>query len=228
MQRLRNRSDPELPDGLIIGLNGFLRNIGDAAGVKVLLKRRKSVDQVLLSVDGLLNAVRSLEGDLAAVRAVHFVSVELCGIVGCGDHDAGGGLQMTHGKGKHRRRLQTGIQEDPNAHRGENGGRELGKIAAVDAAVKGNGTGRRREGLLQITGEAAGCLGHGEQVHPVAPGAEYAAKTACAESQITVEAVVPGVFVHGAQVGEQLFVHGGTGQPGFVLFGNGHFVRTSL
>ena len=78
----------------------------------------------------------------------------------------------------------------PNAVCGQNRGAFARKDIGLDAAVVGDGHGRRFAVLVQVIGKALRRLAHGIDVHAVGAGADHAAQPAGSEFQIPVKPVV--------------------------------------
>ena len=196
MKRRGNRLNAQPEDRLVIGFNGFLWNVADLSVREKGVKVGQRVLQDRLGVDKGLDPVGGFYRNLAAVRPVNFIAVEFGGIVRSGDHDAGAGLMEANGERQHRRRFKFRVKPDPDAHISQHRGRQAGKIPGMDTAVEADGAGRTGKSFLEIGTQAPRCLCDRKQVHPVRPGAEYAAQPAGTEGKVAVEAVMQRIRVH--------------------------------
>ena len=142
----------------------------------------------------LVNHIGVVRGhQLAAVVPVGLVAVVLLGVVAGRHHHTRLAAEVAHGKRKLGSGTQCLEQIYMEAVCGQHIGSNLGKLAAVVAAVvahsslDGIGCG---EALLHIVGQALGGHSHRVFVHAVGAHAHNAAQTAGAELQAAVETLV--------------------------------------
>ena len=147
-----------------------------------------------LDFQHLINHIGIVRGhQLAAVVPVGLVAVVLLGVVAGCHHHTRLAAEVAHGK----RKLGSGTQSLEQIHmeavcRQHIGG-NLGKLAAVVAAVVAHssldGVGRG-EALLHIVGQALGGHSHRVFIHAVGAHAHNAAQAAGTKLQIAVETLV--------------------------------------
>ena len=168
-----------------------------------------------MPADGRQHLVGHLQGDLAAVGAVHLVAVVLGGVVAGRDADARAAAQIPHRPGEGRGGLQPGIDVGRDAVGGQHPGGLPAEQLALVAAVVGQGHLLGQAGGVQRVGQALGGPADGVDVHPVGAGADDAPQSAGAEGQVPVEPVVDGLGIAGdaLQLGDQVGVLGGAGAP---------------
>ena len=217
VQALGRRRNTQAFHHLIVALDGLVVDPGDHALCHQRVEVRQLVNEGLLGADVTVDAVRRLDGDLAAIRTVDLVAVELGRVVAGRDHHARRGVQVTHGVGQHGRGHQGLVDVHADAHLRQGRGGQAGKVGGMDAAVAAYRTGGVLEGFLEVLAQAAGRLGHGIKVHPVGARAQHAAQSAGAKGQLPVEAVGDLLLVHGLELGEQLVVHAGAVEPLLIL-----------
>ena len=125
-------------------------------------------------------------------------------------HHARDGFFLADGITHFGRRPQVVEQIDIDAVGGKHVRRNLGKLAAVVAAVVRDAYAQFTAAMLfDVVGQSLGCHTHGVFVHPVGAYAHNAAQTARTEFQTAVEGILQtdGVFpLHPADFFFRLFV----------------------
>ena len=173
-------------------------------GVQDLLRR--PLDQALLQAflkahhlgaaedrrlgDGGRDLVGGLVGDLAAVVVVDLVAVVLRRVVGGGQHDARGGVQVAHREGQRGHRLDARVHVDVDAVGGQHAGGHLLEVLALETAVARERQRRVVVVGVEVVGHALRRLGDDVDVHTVGADAQRAAQARRAEFQITIKSVV--------------------------------------
>ena len=191
-----HRMNPQGIDHLIVGFHEIIRDIGNHAGFQCCREIRETLHQDFFPADQFLDRVRRFQRDLASVRSVHLVSVELGRIMTGRDHDTGSAFQVPHSIGQHGRRHQLRIEINPDAHFSQRGRRQLGKIPGMNPAVIGNSAGRIPGRKKNIPSQPPRCLINGIHVHSVASGAENTTETACSKRKIPVKTVIGFLGIH--------------------------------
>ena len=138
---------------------------------------------------------RGLVRDLAAVVVVDLVAVVDGRVVRRSEHDARGGVQVTHRKGQRGNGLDARVHVDVHAVGGKDGGGHALEVLALEAGVA-----RERErGVLvvgvEVVRHALGGLRDHVDVHAVGAHAERAAKAGGAKGEAAIEGVVELVLV---------------------------------
>lgn len=140
-------------------------------------------------VDGRLDGLRRLDGDLAADGAVDLVAVVCRGIVRRGDVDAGGATELADGETQRGGGLDAlekiGFDAVAGEHLGDTAHELLGTVTRIPA--KRNGRPIKR--VIQVIGKTLCSLANGIDVQAVGTKAEPAAKTTGSESQLTKEGI---------------------------------------
>ena len=167
VQALVGGGDAQAVNHLVIALNGFVVDVADHAVIEVLLEARQGGLERLFGADEGIDAVGGFNRNLAAIRAIDLIAVEFRGIMACRHHHARAGVQVAHSVGQHGGRHERAVEVDADAHFRQRRGGQLGKIAAMDAAVAADGAGRLLARLQQVTSQPARRLGHGVEVHAV-------------------------------------------------------------
>ena len=157
-------------------------------------------------VDGVLDLVGGLVGNLTAVRAVDLVAVVLRGIVGSRDADAGGALEVARGERQRGDGLDARIHERLDAVGGQHAGGGPHEVLALVARVACDGDRGVLEVGVEVGGEALRGLGNRVDVHAVGAHAERAAQARGTKGEAAVEGV--GELL-GVRVGQELVELGG-------------------
>jgi hypothetical protein len=124
--------------------------------------------------------------DLAAVPEVELVAVVGRRVVASGDHDTGGGVQVTDGEGEQRRRLLRWQQMHWDTRTGQHSGRLAGKLVAAPPGVAPDDDAVLRSAGIAVAQpgrQGCGRCPDDRAVHPVRAGADHAAKSGGAELQ---------------------------------------------
>ena len=140
-------------------------------------------------VNGVLNLVGGLVGDLAAVLAVDLVAVVGRRVVAGGDADACGALEVARSEGQRRHRLDTRVDERLHAVGGQHAGRGLHELLALVARVARDGDGGVLVVGVEVGGEALAGLRHRVDVHAVGADAKGAAQAGRTKGEAAVEGV---------------------------------------
>ena len=140
-------------------------------------------------VDGVLDLVGGLVGDLAAVRAVDLVAIVLRGVVGGRNADAGGALEVARGVRQRGHRLDARVDERLDAVGGKHAGGGLHEVLALVARVARDGDRGVLEVRVEVGGEALRGLGDRVDVHAVGAHAQRAAEARRAKGKAAVEGV---------------------------------------
>ena len=167
VQALVGGGDAQAVNHLVIALDGFVVDVADHAVIEVLLEARQGGLERLFGADEGIDAVGGFNRNLAAIRAIDLIAVEFRGIMARRHHHARAGVQVAHRVGQHGGRHERAVEVDADAHFRQRRGGQLGKIAAMDAAVAADGAGRLLARLQQVTSQPARRLGHGVEVHAV-------------------------------------------------------------
>ena len=205
-------------DGLDEAVQRILSDHTDQAGRLAVLKRHSpNPFKNIHRFDAVLHRGGHLQGYLAAILAVHFVTVVFGRIVAGGDANARPAAQISRSKAQRRSRLKAGIHPGNNFIGRQHTGRLMGKKFASNAAVIRNGNPFGQRGGIQIIRQALCGLAHGVNVHPVITGPKHSAQAAGTKLQIPIKAVALLLVLHGTQRCFCVFVHLRAFQPALQL-----------
>lgn len=140
-------------------------------------------------VDGRLDGIRRLDGDLAAVGAVDLVAVVCRGVVGGGDVDAGRAAQLADGETQRGGGLDAIEQIGFDSVAGENLSDSTHKLLGTVTGIAAKGDGRVLKGAIQVIRQALRSLADGIDVQTVGSETEPATKTTGTEGQLTKEGI---------------------------------------
>ena len=171
-------------------------------------------------VDGCLNLVGGLVGDLAAVVAVDLVAVVLRGVVRGRDADTGGAAQVARSEGERGNRLDTRVHKRLDAIGREHASSRLHEVLALVARVARDGNGGAVVVGVEVGGEALRGLGHRVDVHAVGTNAEGAAQAGRAEGEATVKGIREPLLVGVGHEGVELLEQVGLGDVFLPRLGN--------
>lgn len=147
-------------------------------------RHRFYVVEAVDGVDGRLDGLRRLDGDLAAVRAVDLVAVVCRGVVRRGDVDAGRAAQLADGETQRGGGLdaieQIGFDSVAGEHLGDSAHKLLGTVTGIAAERDG----RVPKGAIQVIRQALRSLADDIDVQAVGAEAELAAQAAGAKLKI--------------------------------------------
>ena len=215
------RIERALQNVLIETLDAVFTDVLDQAFVQALLEvDQLNILKLVQRVDVGQNLVGGLIGDLAAVGAVSLITVVLCGVMGCGDHDAHGGMMVTDRIGQAGYGHQFLININLDTVSGADAGSFLRENVGLDTGVVADGDRAVFIMFLDIVGNALGRLADDIDVHPVGAGADNAAQTRGTESQFPVKTVVDLLVLalNGFQFGDQVGVLGRFLHPHGIFF----------
>ena len=128
-------------------------------------------------VDGRLDGLRRLDGDLAAVGSVDLVAVVCRGIVRRGDVDAGRTAQGADGEAECGRGLNALEQIRLDSVFGENLSDSTHKLLGTVTGIAAEGDGRVLKGAIQVIRQALRSLTDGIDVQTVGPETDFAAQS---------------------------------------------------
>lgn len=135
-------------------------------------------------VDGRLDGLRRLDGDLAAVGAVDLVAVICRGVVRRGDVDAGRAAQLADGETQRRGGLDALEQIGLDAVAGEHLSHPAHKLLGTVAGVTAKCDHRVPKGAIQVIRQALRSLADGIDVQAVGAETELAAQAAGAKLKV--------------------------------------------
>ncbi len=132
-------------------------------------------------VDGRLDSLRRLDGDLAAVGAVDLVAVVCRGVVGGSDVDAGRAIQLANGETQRGRGLdaleQIGFNSVASEHLSDTSRELLRPMTRIAAKCDS----RVLKGVIQVIRQTLRSLADGIDVQTVGTEAQLAAQAASAK-----------------------------------------------
>lgn len=135
-------------------------------------------------VDILLDGLRRLDGDLAAVGAVDLVAVVCRGVVGGGDVDAGRAAQLADGETQRGGGLDAIEQIGFDSVAGENLSDSTHELLGTVTGVTAKRDRRVPKGAIQVIRQALRSLADGIDVQAVGAEAELAAQAAGAKLKV--------------------------------------------
>lgn len=126
-------------------------------------------------VDGRLDGLRCLDGNLAAVGAVDLIAVVCRGIVRRGDVDAGRAAQLADGETQRGSGLDAIEQIRPDSVAGEHLGDSTHKLLGTVTCIPAKRNGRPIKRVIQVIGKTLRGLTDGIDIKPVGTESELAA-----------------------------------------------------
>lgn len=145
-------------------------------------------------VDGRLDGLRRLDGDLAAVGAVDLVAVVCRGVVRGRDVDAGRAAQLADGETQRRCGLDAIEQIRPDSVAGEHLGDAAHKLLGPMTGIPAKCDRRVLKSAIQVIRQTLRSLADGIDVQTVGAEPELAAQAAGAERQLAKERILNVVF----------------------------------
>ena len=210
----------------IVVINFLVADVFQESLVQGFLFIHQRAVGVFCGPDNPGNACRCLRPHLGPVLSVYFISVVLGRIVACGNHNAGGRVQVPDRVGQNRYRTQCVKQECGNAFLAQHQCGILREFSAAAAAVvcDHNAAFSVFRVFQQVSGQSLGGPADIVLIHPVHSGTQHAAHTGCTETQFGIETVldflliIPDCF----QFANRRFICSKILQPFFIIFMDRH------
>ena len=152
-------------------------------------RHRLDAIEAVDEVDGRLDGLRRLDGNLAAVGAVDLVAVVRRRVVRRGDVDAGRTIQLADGETQRGRGLDAIEQIGSDAVAGEHLGDAAHKLLGTVTGVTTKCDRRVLKGAIQVIRQALRSLADSIDVQMVGAEPELAAQAAGAERQLAEERI---------------------------------------